>query len=91
VRGKWFPKWYDTLISSLENRGFQMIRKNLIAMAEGRVLEIGSGTGINFPFYKKANEMIAIEPQSLMNEQSFVRDKNSHVKESSCSILVSEL
>lgn len=76
---KWFTKCYDTLMSPLEKRGFQTIRKNLIAKAEGRVLEIGSGTGINFPFYEKADEVIAIEPQFLMQEQSLVRAKNSHV------------
>jgi cytochrome c5 len=61
--GKWFPK----------------IRKNLISKAEGKVLEIGSGTGVNFPYYEKVDEVIAIEPQSLMREQSLIRARNSHV------------
>jgi ubiquinone/menaquinone biosynthesis C-methylase UbiE len=63
----------------LEKRGFQTIRKNLIAKAEGKVLEIGSGTGVNFPYYEKVDEVVAIEPQSLMREQSLIRARNSHV------------
>jgi ubiquinone/menaquinone biosynthesis C-methylase UbiE len=73
LMNKWFPKWYDALMSPMEKRGFQTIRENLIAKAEGRVLEIGSGTGVNFPYYQHADEVIAIEPQTLMLEQSLVR------------------
>jgi len=79
MMGEWFPKWYDTLMSPLEKRGFQTIRKNLVSKAEGKVLEIGSGTGLNFPYYEKADEVIAIEPQSLIRQQSHVRARISRV------------
>ena len=69
--GKWFPRLYDTFMTPLEKKGqFKKIRQNLIAKAEGEVLEIGSGTGINFPLYRKASHVIAIEPNSEMIKKS---------------------
>jgi ubiquinone/menaquinone biosynthesis C-methylase UbiE len=77
--GKWFPKFYDTLMGPLEKGTFQDIRKELIQKVHGQVLEIGSGTGINFPYYKKVDKVIGIEPEPLMREQSLKRAQNSHV------------
>jgi SAM-dependent methyltransferase len=71
--GKWFPRLYDTLMEPLERRGFGDIRKSLIGKAQGDVLEIGSGTGFNFPFYKQAQKVVAIEPEPLMREKSLPR------------------
>lgn len=42
-------------------------RKAVIAMAKGRVLEIGIGTGANLPFYSaQASEIVGIEPELAM-------------------------
>src|SRR5699024_6490254 len=41
-------------------------RQTLIGMAHGRVLEIGSGTGINFPLYKRGANVDALEPNPRM-------------------------
>jgi ubiquinone/menaquinone biosynthesis C-methylase UbiE len=76
---KWFPKLYDTFMGPLERGGFKKIRMPLIQKAQGQVLEIGSGTGINFPYYTKANQVIAIEPEPLMNEQSIQRAMKARV------------
>jgi ubiquinone/menaquinone biosynthesis C-methylase UbiE len=76
---KWFPKLYDTFMGPLERGGFKKIRMPLIEKAQGQVLEIGSGTGINFPYYTKANQVIAIEPEPLMNEQSIKRAMKARV------------
>lgn len=77
--GKWFPKLYDTLMKPLEKGRFQAIRKLLIYKAQGRVLEIGSGTGLNFPYYVYADKVTAIEPNALMREQSLCRIKESRI------------
>lgn len=64
---KLFPKFYDVLMSPLERRPrFKQIRKELISLAEGRVLEIGSGTGVNFPLYEKTGCVTAVEPNPEM-------------------------
>ncbi|HNJ87526.1 MAG TPA: SAM-dependent methyltransferase, partial [Agitococcus sp.] len=42
-------------------------RQQTIALAKGRVLEIGIGTGANLPFYgSNASEIIGIEPELPM-------------------------
>ncbi|MGM0876908.1 MAG: class I SAM-dependent methyltransferase [Bacillota bacterium] len=73
--GKWFAEVYDFLMFPLERKGLRNIRKNIVRRAKGNVLEIGSGTGLNFPYYEQANRVIAIEPNHLMKEKSLVRAK----------------
>ncbi|RNF39200.1 class I SAM-dependent methyltransferase [Planococcus salinus] len=77
--GTWFPKFYDPLMKPLEKMGFDKVRKELIAKAEGRVLEVGSGTGANFRHYRKAVEVDATEPNPLMLKQSIKQAEKSYV------------
>ncbi len=77
--GKLFPKVYDILMGPLERRGFGQIRKKLMQKARGEVLEIGSGTGFNFPFYEHAQKVTAIEPEPRMRELSLSRAQNAQV------------
>jgi ubiquinone/menaquinone biosynthesis C-methylase UbiE len=74
-----FSRWYDTLMSPLERGGFVAIRQGLLSHAKGKVLEIGSGTGANFPYYVAAEEVIAIEPEAAMRVQSLPRAFHAHV------------
>ena len=74
-----FPKWYDFFMKPLERGIFYAIRKNLLAKAHGSVLEIGSGTGINFPFYQSVDKVVALEPNSDMIERSYTRLEESFV------------
>lgn len=67
-----FNKYYDRLMRPLEQRAFHSIRKQLIEQATGNVLEIGSGTGVNFKYYQHAYKVVAIEPDETMLEQSLV-------------------
>lgn len=77
--GKYFPKFYDLLMHPLEIGKFRAIRKSLIQKAKGNVLEIGSGTGFNFPYYTQAEKVIGIEPNLTMREQSFKRVKEAKI------------
>lgn len=77
--GQWFSKLYDTLMKPLERKGVREIRRRLLSKADGKVLEIGSGTGLNFPFYQKAEQVIAIEPAPLMRNQSLTRAQKASV------------
>ncbi|MFZ3576703.1 class I SAM-dependent methyltransferase [Virgibacillus sp. DJP39] len=66
--GKWFPNIYDVAMKPLEKNRFKKIRKKLIDNASGRVLEIGSGSGINFSYYKNVDQVDAIEPNPEMSK-----------------------
>lgn len=65
-----FPRWYDFFMGPLERRKFKTVRQDLLKGATGKVLELGSGTGVNFPIYKNADHVIAIEPSQQMIDQS---------------------
>ena len=74
-----FPKWYDRFMYPLEKGSFKQIRNDLINKASGQVLELGAGTGINFPLYKNVKSVTAIEPNPFMIEQSLVNQKKAIV------------
>lgn len=77
--GKWFPRVYDFAMKPLEQTKFKSIRQHLVGNVEGRVLEIGSGTGVNFPHYKTARQVDAIEPNPLMRNHSLRNNSKSKV------------
>jgi ubiquinone/menaquinone biosynthesis C-methylase UbiE len=77
--GKFFLIGYDFFMSPLESGKLKEIRKELIRNVYGSVLEIGSGTGINFPYYQAGTHVVAIEPSQVMIERSQSRMKNAEV------------
>lgn len=77
--GSWFPKLYDVAMKPLEATRFKKVRKSLVRTAEGEVLEIGSGTGVNFPYYQCVQHVSAVEPNPLMTERGKRRLKQAKV------------
>ena len=77
----WFPKLYDHLMEPLERSGLRRIRQQLLKEAQGKVLEIGSGTGANFPFYDpvRVQCVIAVEPAEQMRRRSLAKIEQAAV------------
>lgn len=49
--------------------GVAALRRELLAGATGRVIEVGAGTGLNFAHYPgTVSEVVAIEPESTLRE-----------------------
>ena len=52
---------------AMRNRRFAPYRRRVVGSAEGRVLEIGVGSGLNLPFYGAAvRGIIALEPNARL-------------------------
>src|SRR5258708_36521074 len=52
---------------AMRNKEFVPIRERVIGAAEGKVLEIGVGSGMNLPFYRPpVREGLALEPAARL-------------------------
>jgi ubiquinone/menaquinone biosynthesis C-methylase UbiE len=64
---RWFAAIYDRLQRPAERSYMRPIREEIAGGATGRILEIGAGTGANFPYYSEDVEaLIATEPDPFM-------------------------
>ena len=58
---------YDRMSRKSEDAGLRDMRHGLLAEADGRVLEIGGGTGANLPHYDaKVSSLVLTEPEPAM-------------------------
>ena len=65
--GRLFAAGYDTFQASLERNFLGAIRSELLSEARGRVVEIGSGTGVNLQHYPRSiDELVCTEPEEPM-------------------------
>lgn len=53
-----------------ERVALRRAREELLAPLRGRVLELGSGTGANFPFYQEPHLVTAVEPDHHMMQRA---------------------
>lgn len=67
IWGRLFAAGYDRMMAAAEKAGLSQHRAELLASAEGRVLEIGGGTGANLKFYdRRVAELVITEPEEPM-------------------------
>jgi ubiquinone/menaquinone biosynthesis C-methylase UbiE len=67
LRSWFFAATYDAMLKGVEEAGLNEHRKRLLAGAEGRVIEIGSGTGVNLPLYgTNVADLVMCEPAAQM-------------------------
>jgi ubiquinone/menaquinone biosynthesis C-methylase UbiE len=65
--GRVFAAGYDRMLAGAERAGLAERRHDLLAKANGRVLEIGAGTGLNLSHYPAAvDEIVFTEPEGPM-------------------------
>ena len=68
--------YYDHIVPHLvnlamRNRLLKAYRERIVGLAEGRVLEIGIGSGMNLPFYtERATEILGLEPHPKLLEMA---------------------
>lgn len=69
--GRMFSALYDRAFAATEEAGLREMRRELLAGARGRVLEVGAGTGLNLELYPEQGiESLALtEPDPHMVKQ----------------------
>ncbi len=66
-----FARLYARLSPQAERRGGAEHRRELLEDLSGRVLELGAGNGLNFPYYPTAvSEVTAVEPEDYLRERA---------------------
>ena len=84
-----FPQAYDRLFSPLEKAFLGDWRKQVIAVLppEGRVIEIGAGTGLNFRHYENVSELVATDLSREMLSRARRRDSSVRLVQTDASRL----
>jgi ubiquinone/menaquinone biosynthesis C-methylase UbiE len=68
--GRGFSALYDKCFQASEEAGLRQMRRDLLAGARGRVLELGAGTGLNLELYPDAvTDLTLTEPDPHMIKQ----------------------
>ena len=75
--GRMFSAVYDRAFDATEEAGLREMRRELMKGARGRVLELGSGTGLNLELYphEGLDSLVLTEPDPHMAKQLRTRAK----------------
>lgn len=74
---------YPCLVGLLGNPGpIDEIRRRLVPLAFGDVLEVGSGAGVNFAYYdgSRVNKLYALEPNRGMRRRAEEQRRNAEIE-----------
>lgn len=76
---RWFAAWYPTMMGRVERNGQAALRRDQLAAARGRVLEIGAGSGLSVPHYPSTiDELVLLEPNRAFRDRlAGVADQSS--------------
>jgi ubiquinone/menaquinone biosynthesis C-methylase UbiE len=65
--GRAFAALYDRLLGETEEAGLRDVRREVLAAASGRTIDIGAGTGVNLELFPDAvTELVLTEPDPHM-------------------------
>jgi ubiquinone/menaquinone biosynthesis C-methylase UbiE len=66
-----FARFYTHVLARNEPAEMRAYRDELLAGLSGRVVEVGAGSGANFPHYPpEVTEVVAVEPEAYLREQA---------------------
>jgi ubiquinone/menaquinone biosynthesis C-methylase UbiE len=69
VEHPFFARFYLRMAAGRNAKGEDEYRRRMLAGLSGRVIEVGAGNGLNFPFYPEAvDQVLAVEPEPLLRE-----------------------
>jgi ubiquinone/menaquinone biosynthesis C-methylase UbiE len=68
--GRGFAALYDRAFAATEDAGLREVRRQALAQASGRTIDLGAGTGANLELYPEAvGELVLAEPDPHMAKQ----------------------
>lgn len=70
---------YDRVAASCDRAGFGDRRERLVGALEGAILEIGAGTGLNLAHYRRADRVVALEPDRRYSRRLRARASEASV------------
>ena len=66
-----FARFYTHVLARNEPEELRAYRDELLAGLSGRVVEVGAGSGANFPHYPpQVSEVVAVEPEEYLRRQA---------------------
>ena len=65
-----FAVFYPRIVASEERRRWSKVRPRIMGDVQGRILEIGVGSGYSLPFYPSETQVVATEPDPHMLRQA---------------------
>jgi ubiquinone/menaquinone biosynthesis C-methylase UbiE len=67
VKNPLFARYFARFGARNEERGNRELRRELLAGLSGRVMEVGAGSGLNFPHYPATvRQVVAVEPEPFL-------------------------
>jgi SAM-dependent methyltransferase len=86
--GRAFSALYDRCIRGAEAAGLQAIRREALATAAGRTIDIGAGTGANAALYPEAvTDLVLAEPDPHMLKQLRAKEVEARIVEAGAEAL----
>ena len=76
---KLFAKYYDKYMVSFEEK-IVKDREKMLRKLHGNVLDVGSGTGVNFTHFNNEVKVFAVEPSKPMLDKSVKKIKGKNIE-----------
>lgn len=77
MRSRLFPTLYDLVMAPAERGRLGAWRDRVVGAARGSIVEIGTGTGLNFSHYRRGACVVATDPDVGMLERARPRARKS--------------